>query len=210
MWHNTMKYTTTTTKILLNILRYEKTFTRRTTKSDQDLVARGRVQENTKPHTFWRTLKDPDPHQWREWRVRELEGDKRRGSESSRAIGDGVGELEGERRQGRESSRARWDGGGRARGREETGRESSGSRERNPSALHERVLAHKERNFWLYPVGLDEAKYLHECGLAQRGTQSTKQLGSFYFCIRWATHQQTSTTKQPVYVWASAHMGEVK
>lgn len=44
--------------------------------------------------------------------MRELEGDKRRGSESSRAIGDGVGELEGERRQGTESSRARGDGEG--------------------------------------------------------------------------------------------------
>jgi hypothetical protein len=68
--------------------------------------------------------------------VRELEGDKGRGSESSRPIGDRVGELEGERRQGTESSRARGDGGRargreetggrrRARGREETGRESS-------------------------------------------------------------------------------------
>jgi hypothetical protein len=52
MWHNTMKYTTITTKILLIILRSEKTFTRRITKSDQDLVARRRVQENIKPHTF--------------------------------------------------------------------------------------------------------------------------------------------------------------
>jgi hypothetical protein len=53
--------------------------------------------------------------------VRELEGDKGRGSESSRAIGDGVGELEGER-------------GWRARGREETGGELEGERRRGGRA----------------------------------------------------------------------------
>ena len=61
--------------------------------------------------------------------MRELEGDKGRGSESSRPIGDGVGELEGERRQGTESSTARGDG-GRARRREETGGEAESSRAR--------------------------------------------------------------------------------
>jgi hypothetical protein len=125
--------------------------------------------------------------------VRELEDDKRRGSESSRPIGDGVGELEGERRQGTESSRARGDGGRarrreetggeldgerrrgerrRAQGREETGGEAESSRAReNPSetalGLRERVLARDGRGFWSYRVGLDERGYLHACGLAQ-------------------------------------------
>ena len=60
--------------------------------------------------------------------MRELEGDKRRGSESSRPIGDGT-----------ESSRARGDRGRRARGREETGGELDGERRRGGEAESSRA-----------------------------------------------------------------------
>jgi hypothetical protein len=99
--------------------------------------------------------------------VRELEGNKGRESESSRAIGDGVGELEGERRQGTKSSRARGDG-GELEGERRWGVKARGRWERNPSGLRERVLTREEQNFWSYLVSLDEPTYLHECGLAQR------------------------------------------